>query len=451
MTDRLFHVGYLYDGERLYHDSEVFVRDGRIHAILCRNDSNRDAQAVRRLFDAAEQIDLPGGFLLPGLINSHHHAYSALARGMPLNQSFPNFPAILEGLWWRLDEVLDEDAVRISALVTALDSIRHGCTIVLDHHSSPHFVRGSLDVIAHAFNRLNMTAALCYETTDRNGPEAFREAAEENLRFYHANRDHNLRRGMFGLHASFTLSDDSLQEIARVKPEAMPIHVHVAEDTSDVEDAHARGYAGPFARLQQFGLWNETSLAVHGVHMSSDERTMAKEIGVGVVHNPESNCNNRVGYADPAAFRNDRILLGTDGMSSDMIASLRSAYLLQAAYGNPDVDRMALAHQLLFRNPAQFVARLFGREVGTLRVGASADFAIFRYPSPTPVTADNWLSHFIFGLANRSEAAWVYANGEAVLENGAFATVDEVDILAEARSIADHLWKRFQAHARGSR
>ncbi|MBU0509797.1 amidohydrolase family protein [bacterium] len=452
MIQRVFQVGYLADGGGEFRsDCEIYIKDGLIGAILDAADHTTASQIVRREFAGAERIELADGFLLPGLINSHHHAYSALARGITVKEALPDFPAILERLWWQLDEILDAETVRLSALVTALESVRHGCTTIFDHHSSPRAISGSLDVIAEAFETFHLSAVLCYETSDRNGANALDQAIEENLRFCEVAKKSERMRGMFGLHASFTLGDESLKRIAREKPATIPIHVHVAEDQADVRDAKSRGYGGPLLRLKEFGLLDEHSLIVHGVHLSESELALAERIGLRIAHNTESNCNNRVGYSDPGRFRHSRVLLGTDGMSSNLLASLRSAFLLYAGLGGGNTDRTELAEAMLFHNPTRYASDLFGREMGLVRVGDPADFAIFPYAAPTPITAENWTSHVLYGLSGNVPASYVYANGRAIIENGVCTVIDEFALMAEARDAAARLWKKFESHTRAAR
>jgi len=437
-------VGYLMDGRgTLRSNCEIFIKDGLVEAIFDASDGSAVASAVRRAFANAERIDLPESFAMPGLMNSHHHAYSALARGIPLRESLPDFKAILARLWWRLDSALDLETVKLSALVTALESARHGCTTIFDHHSSPNAIGGSLDVIADAFDVFHLSATLCYETTDRSGMRALEEAMEENLRFHKKTKRGARFRGMFGLHASFTLGDESLKKIARAKPAEMPVHVHAAEDECDARDARERGYAGPLARFEKFGLLGEHALIAHGVHLADAELELAERLGLRIALNAESNCNNRVGYSDPDRFPRDRALLGTDGMSSNLLASLRSAMLLYSAYGGGAQSSFELAEAMLFRNPARYATEVFGREMGVIEAGLPADFAVFPYAPPTPLAQENWMAHALYGIAPNAQASWVYANGKAIIEDGTCVVIDEHALMKEARSAAASLWKRF--------
>jgi len=443
---KVFSLSYFFDGaSRFLTDCDVFVDDGLLVAVLARDDRRPESDRVRKAFAGAERIDESRGFMIPGLINSHHHAYSALARGMPIDKPLPDFAARLENLWWRLDRALDNDAVRLSAEVTALECVRHGCTTVIDHHSSPTSIDGSLEEVSAGFGALNMTRLLCYETSDRNGLEALSAAIDENLAFAKAHADDRAVGALFGLHASFTLGAASLGRIAREKPESLPVHVHVAEDLCDVEHARTEGFDGPLDRLDRFGLLNAESLVAHGVHLSEREHELAADRGLTVAHNPESNLNNRVGYADVDRLRRDRIVLGTDGMSSDMLSSLRGAYLAYSGLGGGGRDLFALCRELLFTNPSAYVTRLLGRPVGVLVDGERADFALFDYAAPTPVTERNLMAHLLFGLANGAPARWVYARGKPVVAGGRIIAVDETAILSAARERAARLWKDFSA------
>jgi cytosine/adenosine deaminase-related metal-dependent hydrolase len=439
---RVFRVGWLFDGaQRFITDAELFVDNGKVYGICSHSSHAVDAAKLRMDFADADVVHLPRALLLPGLMNSHQHFYSAFARGMKLDETPQDFPAILEKLWWRLDRALDQEAVALSALVTALDGLHHGCTAVMDHHSSPSFIRGSLRTIADSIAPLHLTAVLCYEVTDRNGRHAFEDAVAENLDFAEQTAHCDCLRGLFGLHASFTLATDSLQRIKALKWDDLPIHVHVAEDQCDVADAQAKGFTGPLSRLFESGLLTEQSIIVHGVHLDPTEHEILRDVGVCIAHCAESNANNRVGHAALNSFPKSRLLLGTDGMSSNMLATLRATLLLASSHGNaPMFDVLAA---LPWRNPARYLSRLFSRSIGQIREGGPADFAVFPYDPPTPITHENLLSHLISGLSQKAEALWVYANGVPVIENGRAVTVDEERIYHDARETAQRTWKKF--------
>jgi len=159
--------------------------------------------------------ELEGALVMPGLVNAHTHLYSALARGMPGPASAPrSFVEILQRVWWKLDRALDAESVRLSGLVGAIEAARSGTTMLIDHHSSPSFIRGSLGALQGALEEVGLRSALCYEVTDRNGPEGRDLGIEENVTFARE-RATVLARGLVGAHASFTLGDESLEMLAR--------------------------------------------------------------------------------------------------------------------------------------------------------------------------------------------------------------------------------------------
>ena len=194
---------------------------------------------LRREIPDARFVDAHGGLIMPGFVNLHHHFYSALARGLSPGTELRNFTEVLDRLWWRLDRALDRETVRVSAQLSAADCIRWGCTTVFDHHASPTCVAGSLALIAGILEEAGLSAVLCYEITDRNGHDEAIAGIEENQAFIAEHLRHPRVRGVCGLHASFTLRDDTLAAVAKCRPEGSGCHIHVAEDPVDVEESTA--------------------------------------------------------------------------------------------------------------------------------------------------------------------------------------------------------------------
>src|SRR5205814_6258658 len=129
-------------------------------------------------------IDCTGCVIMPGLVVAHTHLYSALAAGMPISKTAPaTFREILERVWWRLDEAIDAESLAISAEIAAASAVRAGVTAVIDHHESPRFIEGSLDVIAKGIDEIGIRSALTYGATDRHGEDGARRGLAENERF----------------------------------------------------------------------------------------------------------------------------------------------------------------------------------------------------------------------------------------------------------------------------
>ena len=299
MTPLLFRDATLvdFDPPRVVR-GDLLVRDGIIAA-----------RATDLSPGDAEVVPCHGRVILPGMVNCHTHLYSALAVGMPA-PAVPDFQGALDQVWWPLDRALTLSDLGPSAQVGLRDALLCGTTTVVDHHASPRAIAGSLDALAAVYEQLGVRGALCFETTDRNGPGEGAEGLAENARAL-ARYTGGRLRALTGYHASFTVSEETFAAGA-----ALPgaLHIHCAEGAGDVEDAKARGYDGVLARLEAHGLLRPGSLLVHGVHLTDEEVARARAAGCWLVHNPTSNSNNRVGYARPGRF-GDRGVLGTDGLA----------------------------------------------------------------------------------------------------------------------------------------
>lgn len=335
----------------------------------------------------------------PGLVCAHHHVYSALARGMPAPPRTPKtFREILEQVWWRLDTALDLDMIEWSAKLAALEALESGTTTIIDHHESPSAIEGSLSVIADACAEVGVRVVCAYGVTDRHGVDGAQRALEENRRFLAEGG-----RGLVGIHAAFTCGDATLEAAAALAQElGVGVHVHVCEGPEDA--------AAP-ARLARYttGRW----LLAHCVHLPTDHGLAGT-----ILHNPFSNLNNAVGYANPARFANP-VALGTDGIGAHMIETFRLAYALQRS-----VDVTA--------SPERAWRWL---ETGwDLVPEARDDRVTWSYEPMTP-----WHVAFSPGI----RPLRVEIGGEAVWEDGHPTRVDAGEVRAKAREQAARLHARL--------
>lgn len=289
---------------------------------------------------------------MQGHVNAHTHVYSGLAAlGLPAPSVPPqNFLQILQRIWWRLDRALDESSLYAAARLYVAEALLWGTTAIIDHHESPQCIAGSLDVLADVCEQLGMRALLCYGASERNrGIDEGHAGLAECQRFLRKNH-RRLVRGMVGLHASFTVSDATIELASRLCHEhRVPLHVHVAEDRCDVLDAQRRGEPGPLERLVRLGALPAGSILAHGVHLDVEQVRSAEALGLWLVHNPRSNHKNRVGYAQ-ALRHSKRVALGSDGFPSDMTQEQQALCQHGAAYGDDDATaqaRLAAGHAIL--------------------------------------------------------------------------------------------------------
>ena len=363
----------------------------------------------------APRLDCADGIIAPGNVCAHTHLYSALARfSMPAAEPKPEaFIEILERVWWRLDRALDAESLRAGARDYIARALLAGTTTLVDHHESPNFIEGSLAVLATACEEMGMRALLCYGATERN---AGREEAARGLAECAALRDSSLVRGLVGLHAGFTVSDDTIRDTARLaRQRGTVLHLHIAEGPEDVIDARARGYDGPLERLIALDALVPGSILIHGVHLTPEQVKTAAAHGCWLVHNPRSNEGNGVGYAGALAA-SDRVALGTDGWDADMAEEEQALMRLAAANGDTHATGRLAAGQAL-------IAERFGLAATGFEPGAPGDLVVRK---------DGRVRH-------------VVVDGRIVVRDGALVGGDSVAIEAEARAQAERLWGRMAA------
>ena len=335
-----------------------------------------------------------------GVVCAHHHLYSSLARQMPAPPATPvTFTEVLELVWWRLDRALDLDIIRASARLGALEALARGTTAIIDHHESPMAIEGSLDVIAEACDEVGVRVVCSYGVTDRHGRDGAQRGLEENCRFLAAGG-----RGMVGVHAAFTCSDETLEAAAGIASEFdVGVHIHVAEGQVDRE-----------AMTRLGGLSTDRWLLVHGVHLPDDHGLRGT-----VVHNPRSNMNNAVGYARPARFSNP-VALGTDGIGADMLDEFRLAFVAARAAdvtASPDLPWAWLA------------------EGERLVPEVANDRVVWDVP-----TMDPWYLAYTTGV-NPVE---VSVDGEVVWKDGSPTRVDADEVRAHAAEAQQRLFRRME-------
>jgi len=393
------------------------------------------------------RFDARGRLLMPALINCHTHLYSTLARGISLPGTPPkNFPEILKKLWWRLDRALNQQDIYYSALVGVMDSARCGVGTLVDHHSSPSAVSGSLDVIERAFREVGLRGVLCYETTDRNGPKNAQQGIDENVRFIErARQSDGLVNASFGLHASFTLSDRTLRRSVEANESLQAgFHVHVSEDRSDNDDARKKHGKSPVRRLYELGVLDDRALAAHCIHVSGADIAALARHQINVVHNPQSNCNNAVGAARVLEMVKAGVLvgLGSDGYSPRMWDEFKTAFHVQKIRAGDPRVAYAEAYALALLNNRTIAGKVWNLDIGRIETGARADLVLYDYFPPTPLTGDNIFGHALFGIAHAPVDSLV-VNGRFVIRDRQFVHVDERAVAEKASACARKLWRRF--------
>ena len=393
-------------------------------------------------------IDAGGCVVMPGLINAHHHLYSTFARGFtPPGPPARNFEQNLKNLWWKLDAALDADDVYYSALLAVMQAAKDGCTTIIDHHASPSVCDGSLDQVERAFRDVGLSGCLCYEVSDRNREG---EGIEENERYIRKCRQSaaagdRQMSALFGLHALMTLGTATLERCAAIAQDLdVGFHVHAAEDEIDLQVTRQETGQSIMERFDQFGIPGPTTLFIHGSYLRPEEMDRLRETDSILVNNPESNMNNglKVSPILEMLEHGVRVGVGTDGMSSHLISQARAMYLHQRADARDPTLAFGEACEILLNNNRQICNRLFPESRGALAPGQLADLIIPEYVPFTPVNANTFYGHLLFGLSY-SRVRTTIARGQVVVEDGRVTGVDEDAIRARCMERAARIWNRI--------
>ncbi len=430
---------------RILEDYGILIRDGIIKEI-------GPSSELLEKNKTEEQINAHSQYVMPGNICAHTHFYGAFARGMALHGSAPDaFPKILEKLWWPLDKALNPESVKYSALVCLIDAIRHGTTTLIDHHASPNCIEGSLDLLADATLAAGVRAALCYEVTDRNGLKGTKAGILENVRFARKVAQDNaggLLSATFGLHASLTLSEETLAECQAAAPTDIGFHVHVAEHSIDEYDSLQKTGLRVVDRLNMHGLLGKKSIVVHAVHIDAREMEILAETKTWVTHQPRSNMNNAVGLPEISDMvrMGIRVGLGNDGFSNTMWDEWKAAYLAHKLFHlDPRWMPADLIANMAIYNNRDLVGAIFNcPPVGLIAPGAAADLILVDYQPYTPLTIGNLPWQIVFGF-NESMITTTIVNGKVLMKDRELLTLDEEKICFEARQIAPDVWQRYEA------
>lgn len=399
---------------------DLHINDGKIEKINPKNfqhfleNPNRVNQSAINAYGRV--ITIPN-------TNFHEHIYSRLAKGLPNIGVMNSFQKILHNLWWRVDKKLDLDMVKASARMAALESIRNGVTYIFDHHASNSAVKNSLTEISNVLSAYGLRGVLSFEISDRNGAEVSRENMEENINLVE-NVTNSHFKGMLGLHASFTLSDDTLAEASElIEKYNLGIHIHLCEDETDNKISLEVAQNKPLRRLTEFNLLNEKSILVHGVHLSQEDLQLIPQYGSAITLNPDSNMNNAVGLPDYQRIPQDiPILVGTDGMHANPVHSFKQLFLLNRNQKNSFEDTFSWMNKIY--NDQLYFVKTYFPDFTNLQEGDNADFILWDYVPPTPLTEENFLGHYIYGISERHVKS-VVMRGEFLMQDYKIQVMEE--------------------------
>ena len=431
------HLVTLDEDDRFIEGGSIYIEENQIVEV---------GEIAQGTYAPDRTIDARGSLIMPGLINTHHHLYSTFARGFtPPGPPAQNFAENLKNLWWKLDSALNSEDVYYSALLAIMHAARAGCTTIIDHHASPSCWDGSLDQVERAFRDVGLSGCLSYEVSDRNCDG---EGIEENERYIRKCRDagDGQMGAMFGLHALMTLGTKTLDRCADIGNSLdSGFHVHAAEDEIDVQLTMDRYGRRIMDRFLDFAIPGPKTIFVHGIHFESRELDLLRSTDSMLVNAPESNMNNGLSVAPILDMLKHGVTVGvgTDGMSSHLISQARAMYLHQRTYHRDPTVAFVEACEILLKNNRSICNRLFREPRGVLAAGQLADIIIPDYVPFTPLNADTFYGHLLFGLSF-ARIRTTIARGRVIVEDGHLLHLDEDEIRARCAERVPSIWKRIR-------
>lgn len=385
-----------------------------------------------------EEIDGKEALIMPSLVNGHSHIYSTFARGMSAPFNPTTFRELLEQLWWKLDKYLDNKMTYYSGIVSGIEYIKNGVTTIIDHHASGEII-GSLHSLEKALDTVGVRKVLCFETSDRFDIE---DCIQENLNYI--NNPSSTSKGLFGLHASFTLSNKTLESVSKAQGET-PIHIHVAESIEDQAHSISHYKKRVIHRLNDFGLIKKNSIITHGLYLSDDEFKIIKDKEAVIALNVSSNMNNAVGLPDYQKMKEHgiKVIIGNDGISQKMASEYQALYFSMHHKSNSPIGFSFDDLITTINNTYSYASDILNIPLGKIEKGYASDFLVIPYEEPTPINKDNVFGHLFFGLFNNFRPKEVFVGGTKIVEDYEVSNTLKTEY-KKAKDSAKELWKKME-------
>jgi len=388
-----------------------------------------------------EVIDFEGDLLIPGFVCNHAHIYSIFARGLALPFNPKNFQEILDQMWWKLDSKLTNELTYYSGIAASYEFLLNGVTTVIDHHASGEII-GSLTNLSKAVSGVaNMRGLYCFETSDRYNVD---ECLKENISFAKENKTDRVR-GLFGMHASMSLSDETLMKISKENKD-IPLHVHVAESKMDEDDSYSRSGVNIIERFNKFNLIKPHSLIVHGVHLSENELKLLKDKDVVMVVNTTSNMNNAVGLPCVKSYLDNGlpVMVGNDGLSSNMASEYMNV-LYTSHLKNEEPTKLNLGDVLnMIKTSYKYISDTFDIKLGEIKEGYEADLLRVKYTPFTKMDASNAFGHLFYGTFPNFKPRDVLIGGDYQVKNYKVVNEKLVGEFNKCTKYSQRLWETLK-------
>ena len=385
-----------------------------------------------------EIMDAKGKLLLPNFVCAHAHIYSIFARGFALPFDPHNFLEILEQMWWKIDAKITNDITYYSGIAASYEFLLNGVSTVIDHHASGTDIIGSLSSLKKSVvDVAHLRGIFCFETSDRY---PIKDCIKENVEFYKNNKGEDVA-GLFGMHASMTLSNETLSLI-KSELANQPIHVHVAESKMDEEDSQSKYKTNIISRFDKFGLLNKDSLIVHGVALGDEELEIIKKRECYLVVNTTSNMNNAVGLPNVSNYlkHNIPVMVGNDGLNSNMASELMNVYYTSHLLNKSPKEANLGDVLKMINNAYEYVSRRLNIKLGKIEKGYVSDFMLVNYVPFTNMNESNAFGHVFFGLYPSFKPCDVFVKGNLEVKDYQMQNKELLSEFNKCNEFANKLW-----------
>jgi 5-methylthioadenosine/S-adenosylhomocysteine deaminase len=410
-------------GHRVIEDAALAVNGTRIGAVGTR--------AGLAGLKAKRRLDLGRSLILPGLVNAHTHIAMTFLRGwaddLPLAEWLTRhiFPK---------ERRLTAEIVALGALIGCAELIRTGCTAFADMYLFEDAVAATVDGVG--LRCLLGEAIFAFPTpASASAEQAMDKVREQAERF----KGHSRLRVAVMPHSVYTTDDAILRASLHLADElGLPLHLHVAETAGEAEDCRKAHGKGPIAYCRDLGLLRPTTTLIHCVVPDEEELDMIAASGAKVAHNPRSNMKLASGVAPVPAMLRRGILpgLGTDGAASNnalnMFAEMNACALLHKGHSlDPTLCPAAAVLDMATTGSA---AALSWPELGRIFPGGPADLVALDLRSPNLLPLYSPFSHLVYATSG-FEVRLSMADGRVLYEDGAFTTLDILQLCNEAEKL----------------
>jgi cytosine/adenosine deaminase-related metal-dependent hydrolase len=408
------------------------------HVVIQGNRITAVGAGLAPVIDGSRRVDGRGCLVTPGLVNTHHHLYQWVTRGLAADATLFGWLERLYPVW----AGIDAESVHVAATGALAWLAKTGCTTTADHHYvfpvdggdvfeaeilAAHAVglrfhpaRGSMD--------LGRSAGGLPPDNVVEDRDAILAATEAAISRWHDRSAGSMLRVAVAPCSPFSVTGDLMREAAQLARSAgVRLHTHLAETTD--EEHYCREHFGcsPLDYLEGLGWLGPDVWFAHGIHFDDDEVKRIGAIGAGIAHCPSSNARLGAGIARTVDLRaaGAAVGLGVDGAASNEASSLieevRHALLFARATGGPQAMTVRDALEIATIGGARALGR--ADEIGSLEPGKLADLALWRLDTLPHSDIDDPVAALVLGAPPPLELLLV--NGRTVVENGAVTTVDE--------------------------